>query len=213
MGRVFGVSFARHGRLALLDGTDVDARPGDPVLIDTGSGPEVARVACVADGAASGLPRCAGRAAEADLERDAESRARRAEILAVARHLIARHGLPMTVLAVDHIDRSPVADRIAVIYFRAPHRVDFRALLPDLARGLQARIDLRQVGERDAAALLGGVGPCGRELCCALVGPATKPVRAPRGAEADGVCGRVQCCAAYEDTGRTGLTRRRRPGA
>lgn len=213
MGRVLGVSFAPYGRLFLLDDAGTGAGYGDAVLVDTEWGPEVARCACVATGDHAGLPRCAGRATDADLARDAANRARRAEILAVASELLSRHGLPMTILAVDHVDRARDTDRMAIIYFRAAHRVDFRSLLLDLSRALQARIDLRQVGDRDAAALVGGVGPCGRELCCALVGPATRPVRAPRGADAAGVCGRVQCCLAYEAAARPGLPVRRRSGA
>lgn len=206
MGRVLGVTFAPHGRLFLFDGADLDVRPGEAVLLDTEFGTEVARCACITEGEHRGLPRIAGRAGEADLARDEASRERRAEIMAVATELVARHGLPMTVLAVDHIDRSSDADRLAVIYFRAPHRVDFRALLGDLARALRARIDLRQVGDRDAAALVGGVGPCGRELCCTLIGPATKPVRTTRNAEPGGACGRTQCCLAVSGP-RPGLGR------
>lgn len=203
------MSFAPHGRLYLLDGDDVDARHGEALLVNTEYGTEVARCALVATGEHAGLPACAGRAGEADLARDAAGRARRAEILAVASELVARHGLAMTILAVDHVDRADGCDRLAIVYYKAPHRVDFRALVGDLARSLQARVELRQLGERDAAALVGGVGPCGRELCCALVGPAEAPVRATRGAELSGACGHVQCCAAYEGPGGLPSPRRR----
>lgn len=210
MARLLGVNFARYGRLFLLDAAASDAHVGDPVLVDTEFGPEVARCALVTDvDAGVRLPPCAGVADDGDLERDAANRARRAEILAVATRLVARHDLPMTIVGVDHVDRSPDADRLAIIYFRAPQRVDFRVLLGDLARSLQARIDLRQVGDRDAAALIGGIGPCGRELCCALMAPATRPIKNHRSAESTGACGRVECCTVYADPGRAGLLRRR----
>ena len=73
----------------------------------------------------------------------------------------------MKVVAVDFIDSGIDFDQLVVIYFTAPHRVDFRALVSELARSLQARIDLRQIGSRDAARLVGGLGNCGRDLCCA----------------------------------------------
>ena len=211
MARILGVNFAPYGRLVLLDAAGTDARVGDAVLVDTGFGTEVARCALATDAEGVRLPRCAGPATDADLARDDSNRARRAEILTVAADLVQRHGLPMTILAVDHVDRGEDVDRLAIIYYRAPHRVDFRVLVGELARALRSRVDLRQVGERDAAALVGGVGPCGRELCCSLVGPAVRPVRAVRGAEPAGACGRVQCCHAYEESGLGSLLRRRTP--
>ena len=101
--------------------------------------------------------RLIGIAQPSDLDRDARNRAKRAEIAAVARRLIAQHDLGMRVVGGDYVDRSAEFDQLAVVYFEAPGRVDFRALIPDLARALKARIDLRQVGSRDAAAILGGV--------------------------------------------------------
>ena len=97
-----------------------------------------------------------------DLARDEPNRARRAEARVVARRLIRQHGLPMKVIAIDYVD----AGNVLTIYFSAPHRVDFRALVRDLAARLRARIELRQVGPRDEARLQGGIGPCGRDLCC-----------------------------------------------
>lgn len=204
MGRVLGVSFAPHGRLFLLDAAGSDAVGGDAVLVPTESGLEVARCACVTDADGVRLPKLAGKATDADLARDAAHRARRAEIWAVASRLIALADLPMTVVGVDHVDDG--RRRIAYVYFKAPHRVDFRGLLVELARVLGSRVDLRQVGDRDVAALLGGVGPCGRDLCCALVAPARRGVRV-RGAD-EGQCGHARCCYAYED-GRGPLLRRR----
>lgn len=210
MRRVLGVTFHQHGRLHFLDPGDASYAHGEAVLFPAESGPEVCRCAwgpTETDWDDRPLRPCAGPASPADLDRDAANRARRAEIRAVAERLISTHGLAMTVVGVDFVDRDPETDQVAVVYFKAPQRVDFRLLLGDLARALGARIDLRQVGARDVAALVGGVALCGRELCCALRGPVERPLstRLVRDQEAAnqalhhaGACGRLKCCMAYE---------------
>ncbi|HKH56786.1 MAG TPA: regulatory iron-sulfur-containing complex subunit RicT, partial [Propionibacteriaceae bacterium] len=167
MARVMAVSFERYGRLYYLDAGDEVYAVGDKVLVPTDSGPEVAE--CVwapewvdDDPGFAGLPICAGKAAQAELDRDAANRRRRAEAKLVAKKLIKKNDLPMKVVAVDFVDSGPDVDQLVVIYFNAPHRVDFRALVGELARSLRARIDLRQIGSRDAARLTGGIGSCGR---------------------------------------------------
>lgn len=205
---MMAVAFQRHGRLYYLDPGDVACGVGDWVLVPTGSGPEVAQCVWIDREAEfpGELPRCAGLAEVDDLARDAANATRRAEILAVAAELVRTHGLPMRIVGVDYLDRGTDFDIQSVVYFAAPGRVDFRALLGDLARALRSRIDLRQVGPRDAAALLGGVAPCGREFCCAVRGtvPAVTPRQAraqnlsPNPAQLAGACGRLMCCVAYE---------------
>lgn len=210
MARVMAVSFERHGRLYYVDAGDLQVVAGEAVLFPTESGSEVAR--CVwgpTDVAwdSAGLPSCPGRATAEDLARDADNRRERAGALVTARELVAQHGLPMTIVAVDFLDRETDVDRLCAVYFRAPHRVDFRALLGDLARALRSRIDLRQIGARDVAAVLGGTAECGREFCCALMRPAPEPLN-PRLARVQelpanplqlaGGCGRMRCCVAYE---------------
>ena len=157
MARVMAVSFERYGRLYYLDPGEIDYAVGDRVLVPTESGPEVAE--CVwapeyvadADFDDTALPVCAGKAEQTHLDRDAANRRIRAQAKLVAKRLIKRHGLPMKVMAVDYVDSGADFDQLIVIYFTAPHRVDFRTLVGELARSLQARIDLRQVGARDAA--------------------------------------------------------------
>ena len=94
-----------------------------------------------------------------------------------------------------------------IIYFTAERRVDFRALVRDLARTFRTRIELKQIGVRDEAALLGGVGRCGRELCCSTWLPELKPVSLQLAkdqllslnpAQISGCCGRLMCCLMYE---------------
>jgi cell fate regulator YaaT (PSP1 superfamily) len=213
MAKVMAVSFERYGRLYYLDPGDASYAVGDQVLVPTSSGPEVAE--CIwapewVDDADSGyvdLPICAGKATEADLVRDAANRRRRAEAKLVAKRLIKRNDLPMKVVGIDYIDSGDDFDQLVVIYFSAPHRVDFRALVGELARSLRARIDLRQVGSRDSARMLGGLGNCGRELCCATFLKDFEPVSLrmakaqdlpPNPLKISGACGRLMCCLKYE---------------
>lgn len=203
---VMAVSFERYGRLYYLDPGGIDAKVGDKVLVPTDAGPEVAECVWAPQWVSEdigGLPVCAGIATEADLARDERNRRRRAEARLVAKRLIRRHDLPMKVIGVDYVDRG----NVFTIYFSAPHRVDFRALVRDLARSLKARVELRQVGPRDEARLQGGIGPCGRDLCCATFLRDFEPVSVRMAKEQDlpvnplriaGACGRLMCCLKYE---------------
>src|SRR5829696_6846125 len=162
MARVMAVSFERYGRLYYLDPGDAMYAVGDKVLVPTDSGPEVAE--CVwapewvdDDPGYADLPLCAGKADQADLDRDAANRRRRA--------------------------------------------------VAELARSLRARIDLRQIGSRDAARLTGGLGSCGRDLCCATFLKDFEPVTLrmaklqelpPNPLRISGACGRLLCCIKYE---------------
>lgn len=210
MTRVMAVAFERHGQLHYLDPGDRDYAIGDRVRYPTADGPEVAEVVWGPQGAAAEqqlLPRCEGLATQADLARDEVNRLERAQGITITKRVVASHDLPMKVLAVDFLDRDPKADRLFAIYYTAPSRVDFRALLPDLARALNARVDLRQVGSRDAARLVGDVGSCGRDLCCVSFLDEIEPVsqRLARVQSVDGnplqiagACGRLKCCLRYE---------------
>lgn len=209
MARVMAVSFERHGVLYYLDAGEQDYAVGEAVLYPTQHGPEVALCVWPPQETETGVdfPLCAGPASQSDLERDAANRRRRAEARLVAERLVAEHDLPMKVLAVDYVDRSDDFDQQVVVYFSAPSRVDFRALLGDLARSLRARIDLRQVAARDAARLIGGIGGCGRELCCTTflseiepVGQRLARIQVPAGnpLQITGACGKLLCCLRYE---------------
>jgi len=203
---VMAVSFSRHGRLYYLDPGAHNPRVGDRVLFPTSRGTEVAE--CVwapsyVPEDIGGLPLCAGLASDADIERDDRNRAGRARILVAARRLVRANELPMKVTAVDWDDRN----RQATIYFTAPERVDFRQLVRDLAATLECRIDLRQLGARDEARVLGGIGPCGRETCCSTFLKDFEPVSVRMAKDQDlpanpmrisGACGRLMCCLKYE---------------
>ena len=117
--------------------------------------------------------------------------------------LVEEHGLKMKVTEAEwQFDRKKL-----IIYFTAERRVDFRELVRDLARTFRTRIELRQIGVRDEAALLGGMGRCGRELCCSTWLPELKPVSLQLAkdqrlslnpAQISGCCGRLMCCLMYE---------------
>src|SRR6266540_3575482 len=207
---VMAVSFERYGRLYYLDPGPHTPRVGDKVLVPTDDGPEVAE--CVwapqlVPEDIGGLPLCEGIATDADLERDEKNRVRRADARVTAKRLIRQHDLPMKVVGIDFVDRRADVDQLVIVYFSAPHRVDFRELVRDLARALRARIELRQVGARDEARLQGGIGPCGRDLCCATFLKDFEPVSVRMAKDQDlplnplkisGACGRLMCCLKYE---------------
>jgi len=200
------VSFERRGRLHYLDPGSYRPAVGDKVLVPTDTGPEVAE--CIwaptwIDDEIGGLPVCAGMATDADLAQDERNRARKAEAKVMARRLVREHDLPMKVIAVDYV----AASVRVIIYFSAPHRVDFRALVRDLSGRLRAKVELRQVGPRDEAKLQGGIGPCGRDLCCATFLKDFEPVTIRMAKDQDlpvnpmriaGACGRLMCCLKYE---------------
>ena len=205
---VMAVSFERYGRLYYLDAGDMSVRVGEKVLVPTDDGTEVAE--CVwapqwVDDEIGGLPRLAGPAGTDDLERDTTNRRRRAEARVAAKKLIKNHDLPMKVVGVDYLDRSE--PRRFIVYFSAPHRVDFRDLVRDMSRTLDTKVELRQLGARDEARVQGGIGPCGRDLCCATFLKDFEPVSVRMAKDQDlpvnplkisGACGRLLCCLKYE---------------
>jgi cell fate regulator YaaT (PSP1 superfamily) len=120
-----------------------------------------------------------------------------------AREMVEQHSLKMKVTEIEwQWDRNKL-----IIYFTAERRVDFRQLVRDLARTFRTRIELKQIGVRDEAALLGGVGRCGRELCCSTWLREIKPISLQLAkdqnlslnpAQISGTCGRLMCCLTYE---------------
>jgi cell fate regulator YaaT (PSP1 superfamily) len=206
MGMMMAVSFERYGRLYYLDPGRHEPRIGDKVLVPTDGGPEVAECVWAPQWMSEdvdGLPVCAGFATDEDLARNESNRRRRAEGRLAARRLIRQHELPMKVVAVDYLSDA----NVFTVYFSAPHRVDFRVLVRDLAARLRARVELQQIGPRDEARLQGGIGPCGRDLCCATFLKDFEPVSVRMAKDQDlpvnpmriaGACGRLMCCLKYE---------------
>jgi len=203
---VCAVSFERYGRLYYLDPGGHAPRVGDLVLVPTDDGPEVAECVWAPQYVTEdigGLPVLAGLASEEDVRRDERNRRRRAEAKVAAKRLIREHGLPMKVVAVDYV---PGRNR-TTIYFSAEGRIDFRALVRDIARTVGGRVELRQISARDSARVQGGIGPCGRDLCCATFLKDFEPVSIRMAKDQDlpvnplkisGACGRLMCCLKYE---------------
>ena len=145
----------------------------------------------------------ARRATDDDLRRAEDITLRERDALAAAVKKVAEHGLPMKLIGAEAtLDGGKI-----VLHFSAEGRVDFRSLVRDLARTLRARIELHQVGVRDEARLRGGLGPCGRILCCTSFLQDFEPVGIKMAKEQDlslnpqkisGVCSRLMCCLNYE---------------
>jgi cell fate regulator YaaT (PSP1 superfamily) len=142
-------------------------------------------------------------ATPSDVETYRYNQADAERILSSTREVIAHHDLPMHLVAAEFtLDRKQLR-----IYFTAPHRVDFRTLLRDLASRYGTRIELRQMGARDEARIKGGLGRCGLEICCHRFLRETNPVPMEMAYDQElfvsperitGACGRLMCCLAYE---------------
>ena len=204
MGRVCAVSFSRYGRLHYADPGALDPQVGDKVLMQTDDGPEVAECVWAAQWIeADGFPVLVGLAEAADLTRD-EANARRKAVARVAtKRLVRAHALVLKVVGIDVRDRQGAL----TVYFTAPGRVDFRELVRDLSRTLETRVELRQLSARDEAKVQGGIGPCGRDLCCATFLKDFEPVSLRMAKDQDlplnpmrisGACGKLMCCLKYE---------------
>lgn len=198
-----------HGtgqRLAAACRSDLDdLRPGERCVVETAKGLEIGTVArrpraSPFDGE---HPRILRRATDDDLHRAAECARRARDAFRIARERIHAAGLPMKAVA----SAISFDGAKATIFFTAENRVDFRELVRDLAKEIRARIELRQIGARDAAGLLEGVGPCGRTLCCSTWLKEFKPISikmakdqsiALTPSRISGVCGRLLCCLSYE---------------
>jgi cell fate regulator YaaT (PSP1 superfamily) len=198
------VSFQRHGRLYYADPGSLTPAIGDHVLYPTEDGPEVAQVVWAPQWVnedVDGLPVLVGLAGADDLDGATAARKQRAVARVAAKRLIREHGLSMKLSGIDI-----TSDR-TVVYFTAPHRIDFRALVRDLGATLHTRVELRQLSARDEARLTGGIGSCGRELCCSTFLVDFEPVSVRMAKDQDlplnplrisGACGRLMCCLKYE---------------
>src|SRR3954468_2663129 len=206
MGLICAVVFQPNGRLYYADPGSLTAQVGDHVLYPTDDGPELAQVMWAAQWVSEdigGLPVLVAMAGRDDVQAAETSRKKRAAARVAARRLIREHDLPMKAVGVDHV----VAKNHTTLYFTAPRRVDFRALVRDLAATLKGRVQLRQLSARDEARLTGGIGSCGRELCCSTFLVDFEPVSVRMAKDQDlplnplriaGACGRLMCCLKYE---------------
>lgn len=191
-----------------FDPAGLDVKAGDHVLVETSKGKEIGL--CTHDvvevdesEVTKPLKPVIRIATEEDLVKSDEIAAHDQEALAVFHDLVEKNHLDMSPSAVEFsFDESH-----ATFYFTSEERVDFRGLVRDLASEFHMRVDMRQIGPRDEARMLGGLGHCGEELCCARLGGEFQPVSIRMAKEQDlplnptkisGLCGRLMCCLRYE---------------
>ncbi|UCD21516.1 MAG: stage 0 sporulation protein [Chloroflexota bacterium] len=204
MANIIGVKFRPKGRLVLCDAGELSLQVNEYVVVDTGNGLEVAKVTTLEPTShPSEQLMMAVRQAEAgDLE--TARRNLEKEALTKCHEMATQLGLKMKPLAARYDSQS---ERLT-IFFSAEERVDFRDLVRKLSHSLERRIELRQVGSRDEAKLLGGIGKCGYPLCCqnSLTSFASVSIKmakeqnlALNPMKISGICGRLLCCLAYEN--------------
>ncbi|MGP1366862.1 MAG: PSP1 domain-containing protein [Schwartzia sp. (in: firmicutes)] len=208
MQTVVGVRFKQAGKIYYFGVGEVSLEAGDEVVVETARGVEFGRVVTgprdVEDTAVV-LPLKAvqRKATEEDRARVASNQAQEKEAFRIGEEKIAARALPMKLVGVEYtFDVNKI-----IFYFTADGRIDFRELVKDLAAVFRTRIELRQIGVRDEAKLLGGIGGCGRPLCCATFLGDFAPVSIRMAKEQNlslnptkisGVCGRLMCCLKYE---------------
>ncbi|MGB9723505.1 MAG: PSP1 domain-containing protein [Chloroflexia bacterium] len=199
----------RHpGRLYHFEAGTLDLAPGDWVVVETARGRDLGQVVLPPaelpeDELPEELKPVLRPAGEADFRRAERFYAKEPEVLERTRALVEERGLPMRLVTAEYTCDG----RLLTIYFTADKRVDFRELVKDLAREFHTRIELRQIGARDEARLLGGIGICGRPLCCATFLHDALRISVRMAKDQDlplspmkisGVCGRLLCCLSYE---------------
>ena len=203
---VASIRFHSAGRLYDVDTGEISYEVGDEVMVDSAGDLQLARVAIAAtrQEASADLPRIARRATAADHAEKQAARQRSQAMLEYAKQATREHRVKVKMFQVD---LAPDGKR-AVFYFASEDRVDVRAVVRDLVGKYRVRIEMRQVGARDEAKLVGGIGDCGRELCCTTWLPRFEPVsiRMAKNQQLSlnpqkvtGQCGRLKCCLVYED--------------
>jgi cell fate regulator YaaT (PSP1 superfamily) len=206
--KVVGVKFRDLGRIYDYDSTGFILRERDIVVVDTDRGPEigfVARMPLERDPKyfTKTLRKVLRLADQQDMEQGQHNLFREREAKKVCLAKIQEHKLPMKLIGVESfLDGSKI-----IFYFVSDGRVDFRALVKDLAGAFKTRIEMRQVGVRNEAKMIGGLGTCGREFCCCSFLKEFEPVSVKMAKEQNlalnpqkisGACGRLMCCLAYE---------------
>ena len=208
MVNVIGVRFQNAGKLYFFDPGTCWPTPGDFVVVETARGVEFGEVVTGIreindEQLTSPLKKVVRVATAEDVQHAKDNKAAEKEAYAICQRKIAEHRLDMKLVSVEYtFDNSKI-----LFYFTANGRVDFRSLVKDLASVFRTRIELRQIGVRDEAKMLGGLGPCGRPICCGAFLGDFQPVSIKMAKEQNlslnpnkisGVCGRLMCCLKYE---------------
>jgi len=208
MAEIIGVRFKDVGKVYYFDPDGHTVAKGEKVIVETSRGVECGETMLsnrkVEDGEITQpLKKMLRPANEQDLERLEKNREKEKSALKVCQEKVQSHNLDMKLIDVEYtFDNSKV-----LFYFTADGRVDFRELVKDLASALKTRIELRQIGVRDEAKMLGGLGICGRPFCCSTFLGEFQPVSIKMAkeqglslnpAKISGTCGRLMCCLKYE---------------
>ena len=208
MTEVIGVRFKKVGKVYFFDPAGLQVSVGDHVIVETARGIESGEVATANhevsdDLIVKPLKKAVRKATEHDLSILEENARLEKDAFRICEEKIAKHRLEMKLVAVEYaFDHSKI-----LFYFSADGRIDFRELVKDLASVFRTRIELRQIGVRDEAKMIGGLGYCGRPLCCTTFLDDFQPVSINMAKEQglslnpskiSGTCGRLMCCLKYE---------------
>ena len=206
---IVGVRFKKNGKIYYFSPEQHELHLKDNVIVETARGLEYGEVVLgpkdVADKLITHpLKGVLRKATEEDDKKHEENILAEKQAFAICEKKIAKHKLPITLVEVSYtFDISKI-----IFYFTAEGRVDFRDLVKDLASVFRTRIDLRQIGVRDQAKVIGGIGSCGRVICCHSVLGEFQPVSIKMAkkqnlslnpAKISGVCGRLMCCLRFEN--------------
>jgi len=208
MQNVVGVRFRTAGKIYYFDPCNIELKKGDKVIVETARGIECGEVVSanhevVDEEVVAPLKNVIRKADEEDLKRVEENKIKEKEAFSICLEKIKKHELEMKLIDVEYtFDNNKI-----LFYFTADGRVDFRELVKDLASVFRTRIELRQIGVRDEAKMMGALGACGRLLCCSThlcefhpvsIKMAKEQSLSLNPAKISGTCGRLMCCLKYE---------------
>lgn len=208
MAWVVGVRFKPAGKIYYFDSEDIEILAGEHVIVETIRGIEYGEVVLGKrelgeEHLVLPLKKVIRKANEEDEQKYTKNKEKEQSAIKACKEKIKLHDLPMHLIDVEYtFDMGKI-----IFYFTSEGRVDFRELVKDLAAIFKTRIELRQIGVRDEAKMLGGVGACGRNLCCHAFLGEFEPVSIRMAKEQNlslnpakisGICGRLMCCLKYE---------------
>lgn len=206
---VIGVRFRETGKIYFFNPKNIQVEAGDYVIVETARGMEYGKVVYgrrqIDDKKINmQIKPIIRKATEADAERNRRNKEKCKDAFNICLEKIAKHKLEMKLIEAEYtFDNNKV-----LFYFTADGRIDFRELVKDLAAVFKTRIELRQIGVRDETKIIGGIGICGRELCCHSYLSDFAPVSIKMAKEQNlslnptkisGVCGRLMCCLSHEE--------------
>lgn len=209
MVNVIGVRFRKAGKVYYFDPAGYDVKVGDNVIVETARGVEYGAVVLgprevAEDKIIQPLKAVIRKATPEDDEIEAKNKVKEKDAFKICYEKIKKHGLEMKLIDSEYtFDNNKV-----LFYFTADGRIDFRELVKDLASVFKTRIELRQIGVRDETKIVGGIGICGRPLCCSVHLTEFAPVSIKMAKEQNlslnptkisGVCGRLMCCLKNEE--------------